>query len=191
MICFPGYATVYATSRRITWTRHVARAAREVSGVEPKQAGTLARSTLNEVERHVAEELERGHLFLIPSDWHDREWIAELGAALALSSDELDLTDWVSTRCRALPLSVWDAEESRQTFRAADRAAQIWLLVALHAVASMKLIDLAVNPAEVRALAEIVWSHCYFTGLHLLDTREASDVAGARRSYCCRLWRAK
>lgn len=162
------------TSGRITWTRHVARTAREVSCVEPKQAGTLARAALDELKRHVTEELERGQLFLIRSDWHDREWITELGAALALSSDELNLTDWVSTRCRALPLSVWDAEESRQTFRAADRAAQIWLLVALHAVASMKLIDRAVDPAEVRALAEIVWSHCHFTDLHLLDTCEAS-----------------
>lgn len=162
---------------RTTWTRHVADLAWTVRDVEPERAATLARATLDEHERYIAEELERGHLFLNWSDWHDREWIAGLGAALALSSDELDLAKWVSTRCRALPLSVWDAEESYQTFSAADRAAQIWFLVALHAVAGLKQIDRAVDPVEVRALAEIVWTHCYFTGQYLRDGSDASVAA--------------
>ena len=126
----------------------------EVRDVEPARAATLARATLDEHERRVTEELERGHLFLNWSEWHDREWIAGLGAALALSIDEIDLPNWVSTRCRALPLSVWDAEENYQAFSTADRAAQIWLLVALHAVEALKQIDRAVDPVEVRALAE-------------------------------------
>ena len=162
---------------RTTWTRHVADVAWTVRDVEPARAATLARATLNEHERHVAEELECGHLFLNWSDWHDREWIAGLGAALALSSDELDLPEWVSTRCRALPLSVWDAEESYQAFSTADRAAQIWFLVALHAVAGLKQIDRAVDPVEVRALAKIVWTHCYFTCQYLHERPDASVAA--------------
>ena len=162
---------------RTTWTRHMAEVAWAARDVEPARAATLARATLYEHERHVAEELERGHLFLNWSDWHDREWVAGLGATLALSGDELDLPKWVSTRCRALPLSVWDADESYQAFSTADRAAQIWFLVALHAVAGLKQIDRPIDPVEVRALAEIVWTHCYFTGQYLRDGTDASVAA--------------
>ena len=162
---------------RTTWTRHLAAVAWEVRDVEPERAAMLARATLNEHERRIAEEIERGHMFWNWSDWHDREWIAGLGAALVLSSDELDLSEWVSTRCRALPLTVWDAEGSYEAFNTADRAAQIWFLVALHAVAGLKQIDRAVDPVRVRALAEAVWNHCHFTGQYLPDGRAASVAA--------------
>ena len=164
------------TPRR-TWTRHLADVAWTVRDVEPAQAATLAQATLDEHERHVAEELERGHLFLHWSDWHDREWVAGLGAALALSSDELDLPEWVSTRCRALPLSVWDAEETYEAFITADRAAQIWFLVALHAAACLKQIGRAVDPTAVHTLAETVWAHCHFTSQYLLAGSDASVAA--------------
>ena len=162
---------------RTTWTRHLAAVAWEVRDVEPERAAMLARATLNEHERRIAEDIERGHMFWNWSDWHDREWIAGLGAALVLSSDELDLPEWVSMRCRALPLTVWDAEGSYEAFNTADRAAQIWFLVALDAVAGLKQIDRAVDPVSVRALAEAVWTHCYFTGQYLPDGREASVAA--------------
>ena len=162
---------------RTTWTRHMAEVAWAVRDVEPARAATLARATLDEHERHIADELARGHVFLNWTDWHDREWIAGLGAALVLSSDELDLLEWASARCRALPLSVWDVEESYQAFSAADRAAQIWFLVAFHAVAGLKQIDRAVDPAAVRALAETVWAHCHFTGQHLAAEPEVSVAA--------------
>ena len=164
---------------RTTWTRHLAEVAWEVRDAEAARAATLGQATLDELERHVAEELEQGHLFLNWNDWHDREWIAGLGAALALSIDEIDLLNWISTRCRALPISVWDAEENYQAFSTADRAAQIWFLVALHAVAVLKQNDRAIDPAGVRALAEAVWGHCYFAGQHLADGRDAS-VASER-----------
>lgn len=159
---------------RTTWTRHLAEVAREIRDVEPARAATLGRAALDELERHVATELEQGHLFLNWNDWHDREWITGLGAALALSSNDLDLPEWVSTRCRALPLSVWDAEKSYQIFSSADRAAQIWFLVALHAVAGLKHIGRVVDPVRVRALAEAVWTHCYFTGQYLPEGRDTS-----------------
>ena len=164
------------TPRR-TWTRHLADVAWTIRDVAPAQAATLAQATLDEHERHVAEELERGHLFLNWSDWHYREWIAGLGAALALSSDELDLPEWVSTRCRALPLSVWDAEETYEAFITADRAAQIWFLVALHAAACLKQIGRAVDPTAVHTLAETVWAHCHFTSQYLLAGSDASVAA--------------
>lgn len=162
---------------RSTWTRHLADVAWAVREVERARAATLGLAALNELERHIAEELEQGHLFLNWNDWHDREWIAGLGAALALSVHETDLLDWISTRCRALPLSVWDAEENYQAFSTADRAAQILFLVALHAVAGLKQIDRAVDPARLRALAEAVWSHCYFSGQHLAGERDVSTAS--------------
>ena len=162
---------------RKTWTRHLADLAWTVRDVEPTRATTLAQATLEEHERHVAEELERGHLFLNWSDWHDREWVAGLGAALALSSDELDLPEWVSTRCRALPLSVWDAEETHEAFSTADRAAQIWFLVALHAAACLKHIGRTVDPLAIHTLAETVWAHCHFTGRYLYGGGPDASVA--------------
>ena len=164
---------------RTTWTRHLAEVAWEVRDVEPARAARLAGVTLDKLEHHVAKELEHGHLFLNWNDWHDREWIAGLGVALALSSKDLDLPEWVSSRCRALPLSVWDAEKRYQIFSRADRVAQIWFLVALHAIPRLKQIDRVVHPVRVRALAEAVWTHCYFTGQYLPDGRDAS-VAAAR-----------
>ena len=162
---------------RTTWTRHLAVAAWEVRVSDPERAIVLARKTLDEHERHVAKEMTLGHMFWNWDDWHDREWIAGLGAALALSSDELDLPEWVSTRCRALPLTVWDAEESYKAFSTADRAAQISFLVGFHAVARLKEIDRAVDPGRVCALAEAAWTHCYFTGHYLPNVRDASVLA--------------
>ena len=84
----------------------------------------------------MADEVQCGLVHLNWDDWHDREWIAGLGCALALSATHVDLVEWVSARCRALPLSVWDAEENYKTFSNADRAAQNLFLVALHGVES-------------------------------------------------------
>ena len=123
---------------RTTWTRHVAEIAWKIRDVEPARAAEIAQATLNEHERQVAEQLEQNRLFLDWNDWHHRQWISGLGVALALSSKELDLPSWVSARCRALPLSVWDAEENCEAFNTADRAAQHWFLIALHAIEALK-----------------------------------------------------
>ena len=162
---------------RTTWTRHLASAAWELRNTDPARAAILARKTLDEHEPHVAKEMGLGHMFWNWDDWHDREWVAGLGATLALSNNELDLREWISTRCRELPLTVWDAEESYKAFSTADRAAQVWFLVALQAVACLKEIDRAVNPGKVCALAEAAWTHCYFTGHYLSNVRGASVLA--------------
>ena len=162
---------------RTTWTRHLAAVAWAVREVEPTHAATIARVTLDEHECHVAEELQRGHLFLDWNNWHDREWVSGLAKALVLSCDELDLPKWISTRCEQLPLSVWDAEKNYQLFSAADRAARIWFLVALHAVEYQKQIGRAVDSRVVRTVAETVWIHCHFAGQYLHGQPEASVAA--------------
>ena len=162
---------------RTTWTRHLAAVAWSVREVEPARAATIARITLDEHECHVAEELQRGHLFLDWNNWHDREWVSGLAKTLVLSCDDLDLPKWISTRCEQLPLSVWEAEQNCELFSAANRAAQIWFLVALHAIEYQKQIGRPVDPRVVRTVAEIVWIHCHYVGIHLHGQPEASVAA--------------
>ena len=159
---------------RTTWNRHMAEVAWEIRNVAPARAAELARLTLQEDERHIAEEIERNHLFLNWSDWHDREWNHGLGMALALSRSELDLPNWVAARCRSLPLTVWDAEENHEAFSTADRAVQHWFLVVFLAVPALKELGRAIEPATVRALSEKLWAHCHFAGQYLIDSSEAS-----------------
>lgn len=162
---------------RKTWTRHMAEIAWEIRDVEPEHAAEIARLTLDEHAQHIAEELKQNHLFLNWSDWHHRQWIYGLGAVLVLSCEELDLPSWVSARCRALPLSVWDAEENHEAFSTADRAAQHWFLVALYAIPAQKELGRTIDPLAIRALAEILWAHFLFAGKYLHSHTEASVVA--------------
>ena len=152
---------------RTTWTRHIADVAWEICEDEPARAAEIAQEALDLHDQHIAEQLEQNRLFLDWNDWHQREWFSSLGRALVLSHEELDLPEWVSTQCRELPLSVWDAEESYEAFISADRVAQHWFLVALHAIPVLKELGRAIDPVAVRAIAETLWDHCHFTGQYL------------------------
>ena len=154
-------------SPRETWTRHIVDVAWAIHNVDLLKAAEIARLTFNEHERNVAEQLKSNRLFLNWNDWHSREWIGGLGAALVLSHNELDLTKWVLERCRPLPLSVWDAEENYEAFVAADRAAQHWFLVALHAISAMEQLNRTIEPAAVRTLVVTLWEYCHFVGQYL------------------------
>ena len=159
---------------RISWTRHVAEIAWELRDAEPARAAEIARITVDEHERQIAVELERDHVFLEWHGWDHREWLCYLGTALAMSHKEIDLPHWVSTRCHALPLSVWDAEENYRAFSSADRVVQHWFLVALHAIPMLKELGRPADPAAVRALAETLWAHCSFAERHLHGIADAS-----------------
>ena len=160
-----------------TWTRHIAAIAWELRDVDPARAAEIARTALNEHGRHVAAEVEAGHFFLRLSYWQDREWIRSLGAAVALSRDKLDLPNWTSAQCRKLPLSVWDAEESYESFITADRAVQHWFLIALDAIQWLMALGRVVDPVAVRTLAETLWTHCQFAGQYLHGDAGSSDAA--------------
>ena len=178
---------------RTTWNRHIADVAWELREAAPDRAAEIARATLEEHERQVAEALRRNHLFLNWRDWHDREWIAGLGISLALSKEDLDLPTWVSSRCRALPLSVWDAEEQdsafssplsvgsaeedRPNFTTADRVAQHWFMIAFRALPALKQLGREIDPVAVCALADALWLHCRFAGRHLHGAPEDSIAA--------------
>ena len=162
---------------RTTWPRHLAEVAWALREVAPPRAAEIARATLDEDKRCVAIEMESNTLFVHWADWHTREWISGLGAALALSVEKLDLPTWVSAQCRALPLSVWDAEENVQAFGTADRAVQHWFLVAFHAVESLDELGRKIDPGVVRTLAETFWAHCCFAGQFGVSEAEASVVS--------------
>ena len=152
---------------RLSWTRHLAEIAWGLRDAEPARAAEIARTALCEHEHQIAVELERGHVFLEWHDWDHREWLNCLGIALAMSCKEIDLPHWVRTRCHALPLSVWDAEENYSAFSSADRVVQHRFLVALHAIPILKELGRPADPPAVLALVETLWAHCSFAGRHL------------------------
>ena len=162
---------------RITWTRHLAEIAWEIRDVEPTRAAEIAGATLDAHERQIAAEIERNHVFLRWSNWHDREWYYGLGIALSMSCEQIDLPDRVKAQCAQLPLSVWDAEENYEAFNTAERVVQHWFLVAFHAIPILKELGRPVDPAAVRDLAELLWAHCSFAGRHVHGVPDATHVA--------------
>ena len=152
---------------RTSWTRHIADVAWEIREDEPARAAEIAQVALDLHGQHIAKQLEQNRLFMDWRDWHQREWFRSLGIALVLSHEELDLPEWVSTQCRELPLSVWDAEENYEAFISADRAVQHWFLVALHAIPVLKDLNRSIDPSAVCTLAENLWDHCHFAEQHL------------------------
>ncbi len=162
---------------RGTWSRHLASIAWEIRDVKPERAAEVAIAALHEGERQIAEQMKENRIFLYWNDWEYRAWIQGLGAALSLSSDELHLPTWLSARCRALPLSVWDAEENHEVFHCAERAAQTWFLVAFSAIPYLNELGRCVDPNEVRELAEMCWNHCDFASLYVRSQPETSFVS--------------
>ena len=152
---------------RISWTRHIVEIAWELRDVAPARAVEIAGTALDEHERQIRAELERGHVFLEWDDWDHREWLTCLGIALAMSCKEIDLLHWIRSRCRTLPLSVWDAEENYSAFSSADRVVQHRFVVALHSIPILKALERPADPASVRYLAEALWAHASFAERHL------------------------
>ena len=161
---------------RTTWTRHLAEIAWKIHDTETALATEIAQMTLQKNEQHVADEIEHNRLFQGWNDWHYHEWISGLGIALALSCENLDLPSWVSEKCGALPLSVWDAEENIQTFLTADRAAQHWFLVAFYAIPQLQELGNTVDPAEIRTLTEVIETHCRFVNQYIRSRPTVSVV---------------
>lgn len=168
------------------WVRHQMAIARAMRESAPGRAEELARATLDEHRRQLAEQRD-GH-YLAPDwdSWSDREWLEGLGTALALGRKDLDLRAWVANECRDLPLSVWDAEEDPDAFAMAEHIAQHWFLVALLAIPQRQEFGRPLEPPVVRALAEAVWAHCRFCRPHLQTHPEASVAAELAARYAMR-----
>ena len=176
--------------RRKRWVRHQTGIAKAMRELTPKRAAELARATLDEHRRRLAEPWDGQYLATDWGDWNDREWLEGLGTALALSGEELDLPVWVANECRDLPLSVWDAEEDLDSFAISEQIAQHWFLVALLAIPRRSEFGRPIEPSQVCALAAAVWAHCRFCRQHLDSHPEASVAAELAARYAMQLGRA-
>lgn len=145
---------------RGTEGRHLAAVAWKLRAQSPGRAAELARMLLDEHDLHLAQEIERDHVFIHWHDWHYRDWIQGLGIAIALS--DIDPREWVLSACSKLALSIWDSEERHMAFMTADRAAQQLFLVGFHAFAALRELGRPVRTDSLRALVEKLWDHLRF-----------------------------
>ena len=156
------------------WTGYLARLAWLIRDRAGDLASEIARGAVVSYERQVA---EAGNERAVVGDWfawRDRDWLEALGSAIALSSADPCYVEWVSDRCRGLPLSAWDADDRYEEFLRAEPLAQQWFLLALLAMASSRELGRPVHPDAVRALAEALWRHARFAGEHVPGETEAS-----------------
>jgi len=157
-----------------TWTGYQARAAWLIRDGAGERASEIARDAV----AHYAKQIETVDTSAAAAgdwfDWRDRDWFEALGRAIALSSAISDYEDWVSERCRRLPLSVWDVEENDQNFIRAEPLAQQWFLLAFLAIESSRELGRPVQPEAVRALAQALWRHARFASDHLGGEPEVS-----------------
>lgn len=158
----------------------LAQAAYDIRESRPARSAEVVRLILDTHERQIAESLkgDRGFYYNL-RHWDHQDWVNGLAAALVLSDRELDLSDWVSEKCRELPMSAWDAEEDYARFLNTEKVAQFRFIVALHAIQMLGEVGGVVDSSRVLALAESFWSHCQFSQRHIgpFDGSEVSELA--------------
>ena len=138
----------------ITWT---------IRGQQPEKAARISCILLDEHERHTTSALEDDlKLPYISGSWSHHDWLTALAAALVINQEGKDPLDWAIEKCKALPLSSWDADEEGRVFRAADQVAQTQMTIALYAVQLLVDVDRAMDSEKLRAFAERVWAHVDF-----------------------------
>ena len=156
----------------------IAQVAFDIRIAQPARSVKLARLILEAHELQIAEKSDNGRTFFYDMGyWADRDLVSGLCTALVLSDEDLDLQEWVSDKCHALPLSAWDAEENYDRFLAAEKVAQFRFLVALYATRMLPHVGRADGPTTAVALSERLWTHCQFIGRYIDRHLEGSDVA--------------
>ena len=150
---------------------------------EPEKASQISGLLLDEHERRMTEALADDLRSLHLSDhWNQREWLIALGAAVVTKHTDLDPLDWTIEKCKALPLSAWDADEEEQVFRRADKIAQVQMTIGLYAVKLLADAGRNLDRGKLRAFAEQVWDHAHFVRRHsvLLDEHSRTEELAAR-----------
>ena len=134
---------------------------------EPEKATQISGLFLDENERRMAEALAENLRSLYLSDhWTQRDWLIALGAAVVIKHADLDPLDWAIEKCKALPLSAWDADEESEGFRRADRVAQVQMTIGLYAVQFLADAGRNLDCGKLRAFAEQTWAHARFVRRH-------------------------
>ena len=153
----------------------IAQVAFDIREARPVRSQRLAQLIWDAQERQIREKTDDGRTFFYDLGyWADCDLVHGLSIALVLTDKNLDLQEWVSDKCHALPLSAWDAEEKYDQFLAADKMAQFRFLVAFDAIQMLPQVGRADNSEAALELAEKLWDHCQFVGHHI--TRQLGDT---------------
>ena len=159
-----------------TWVRHVAKVAWSIRDDDPERAKYLAQWVLNTSYKAIGKQVNQNQVFVNLGDYQYREWIEGLAACLVLSADNIDVSGWITERCKDLKLSVWDAETDVQSFNTADKAVQTWFLVAFHTIKPLQVLGRAPEAADVRRMTERLWNHNRFAMQFAHRRPESADV---------------
>ena len=154
------FRTRLTSDPRANSFRHVADFAWALRNCPDRRAVAVAGVALDDYRKFADKELADGRFYFNWAHWTDRQVVCSLGRALALSVDTFEPAVWVASECQRLPLSVWDAEDSMETFFAADRIAQFTFLIALHALQPAAELGRMPVPESVREVSEKIWAHC-------------------------------
>ena len=130
---------------------------------QPEKACRISGIILDEHERRMTMALEDFLQFpYFAGRWHYNDWLTALGEAVVIHHNDLDPMDWAMNKCKALPLSAWDADEEGGVFRVADRVARTQMTVGLYAVQLLTDAGRVLDCDKLRTFAEKVWAHAGF-----------------------------
>ena len=135
----------------------------DLRDAQSEKAYRISGIILGEHERRITKALEDILQFsYLAGRWKYNDWLTALGAAVVMHHNDLDPMDWVMEKCRALPLSAWDADEDDEAFRVADRVARTQMTVALYGVQLLTQAGRALDRGKLLTFAEKVWGHADF-----------------------------
>ena len=158
----------------------LARAALKLRETHPARSVDIARLILKALDQKIADAInDDGSFHYDVSHWRYDDWARGLAIALVLSDESRDIRGWVESKCRELPLSIWDVEENYGRFLDAEKIAQFLFIVALYALQMRDDVGRRSEPAEYLSMAESIWEHCHFANQHSgAHLSEGSVVAG-------------
>ena len=145
---------------------------------QPEKAFQISGIILDEHERRMVVALEDSvHFPYLAGRWNYKDWLTALGAAVVIHHSDVDPMDWAMEKCKALPLSAWDADEEDGVFHAADRVARTQMTVGLYAVRLLRDAGRVLDCGKLRIFAERVWAHADFVRQYGGSLAEDSGTA--------------
>ena len=143
----------------------------------PEKATEISRILLDEHERRMKETLVADlHFPYMPGRWNHEDWIIALAAAVIIYHKDVDPMEWAIAKCKTLPLSVWDADDHYEIFRAAEQVAQIQIKIALYAVQFLNEANRVLYPDKLLIFVEKVWEHTDFARKYNGISRENIEI---------------
>lgn len=145
---------------------------------QPEKASQISRIILDEHERRMTIALEDdAHFPYLAGRWNHQDWLIALGAAVVIHHNDVDPMDWAMEKCKALPLSAWDADEEDGVFRGAEQVARTQMTIGLYAVQLLTEAGRALDCGKLRTFVEKVWAHADFVRKYYGVVGEDSGTA--------------